>query len=83
MVMTLKGKKLYPNDIQEIRGFTMTYKGLVIFTVAYKELAKKIKLKYLGTEGKIAIEINSIPQPINDATHILRNKPSTKNQVFS
>jgi hypothetical protein len=82
MVMTLKGKKLYHNDIQEIRGFTIAYKSLVIFTVAYKELAKK-KLKYLGTEGKIAIEINSIPQPINDATHILRNKPSTKNQVFS
>jgi hypothetical protein len=39
--MTLKGKKLYPNDIQEIRGFTMAYKGLVIFIVAYKELAKK------------------------------------------
>jgi hypothetical protein len=36
-VMTLKGKKLHPNDIQEIRGFVMTYKGLATFAMTYKE----------------------------------------------
>jgi hypothetical protein len=39
MVMTLKSKKLHPDNIQWIRGFVMTYKGLTIFTVTYKELA--------------------------------------------
>jgi hypothetical protein len=39
--MTLKGKKLYPKDIHGIRGFAMTYKGLVTFTMTYKELTKK------------------------------------------
>jgi hypothetical protein len=41
-------------------------------------MSKILKLKYLGTEGKIAIEINIIPQPMHDATHILRKKLSTK-----
>jgi hypothetical protein len=35
--MSLKGKKLHPDGIQEIRCFTMAYKGLATFTMAYKE----------------------------------------------
>jgi hypothetical protein len=38
-VMALKGKKLHPDGIQEIRDFAMTYKGLATFVVVYKELA--------------------------------------------
>jgi hypothetical protein len=38
-VMTLKGKKLHPDDIQEIRDFAMAYKGLTLFAMAYKEFA--------------------------------------------
>jgi hypothetical protein len=41
LVMTLKGKKLYFDDIQEIRTFMIVYKGLTIFTIAYKELTLK------------------------------------------
>jgi hypothetical protein len=37
--MTLKGKKLHPDYIQAIRDFVMTYKGLMTFTMSYKELA--------------------------------------------
>jgi hypothetical protein len=37
--MSLKGKKLYPDGIQGIRDFVMTYKGLATFAIAYKELA--------------------------------------------
>jgi hypothetical protein len=37
--MSLKGKKLYPDGIQGIRNFVMTYKGLATFAIAYKELA--------------------------------------------
>jgi hypothetical protein len=35
MVMT-KCKKLYPDKIQEIRDFVITYKDLMTFTMAYK-----------------------------------------------
>jgi hypothetical protein len=38
--MTLKGKKLHPDDIQGIRDFTMAYKDLATFAIAYKELAQ-------------------------------------------
>jgi hypothetical protein len=38
-VMALKGKKLHPDDIQEIRDFVMAYKGLATFAMVYKELA--------------------------------------------
>jgi hypothetical protein len=34
----LKGKKLHPDNIQDIRGFVMGYKGLATFTMAYKAL---------------------------------------------
>jgi hypothetical protein len=40
MVMTLKGKKLYPDDIQDL--FTMAYKGLTTFAMTYKELGQII-----------------------------------------
>jgi hypothetical protein len=43
-MIALKGKKLHPDDIQEIRGFTMTYKGLATFTMTYKKLTLKYKL---------------------------------------
>jgi hypothetical protein len=36
-MMTLKGKKLHPDDI---RDFTMAYKDLATFAIAYKELAQ-------------------------------------------
>jgi hypothetical protein len=36
--MALKGKKLHPNDIQGIKGFTIAYKGLATFTMSYKDL---------------------------------------------
>jgi hypothetical protein len=39
--MALKDKKLHPNDLQVIRDFTMTYKGLATFAMTYKELAQK------------------------------------------
>jgi hypothetical protein len=38
-MMAVKGNKLYPDDIHGIRYFTMAYKGLVTFVIAYKELA--------------------------------------------
>jgi hypothetical protein len=38
-VMVMKGKKLHPDNIQEIRGFAMIYKGLATFTMTYKEWA--------------------------------------------
>jgi hypothetical protein len=38
--MALKGKKLHPNGIQEIRGFAMAYKGLATFIMTYKEFIK-------------------------------------------
>jgi hypothetical protein len=38
-VMALKGKKLHPDGIQEIRDFAMAYKGLATFAMVYKELA--------------------------------------------
>jgi hypothetical protein len=37
--MALKGKKLHPDDIQGIRGFTIAYKGLATAVMVYKELA--------------------------------------------
>jgi hypothetical protein len=37
--MALKGKKLHPDGIQEIRDFVMAYKGLATFAMVYKELA--------------------------------------------
>jgi hypothetical protein len=37
-VMALKGKKLHPDDIQEIRNFAMAYKDLATFAMTYKEL---------------------------------------------
>jgi hypothetical protein len=37
--MTLKDKKLHLDDIEEIRVVVMAYKGLAIFTIAYRELA--------------------------------------------
>jgi hypothetical protein len=42
--MALNGKKLHPDDIQEIRDFVMTYKGLVTFKMSYKELAHYKKI---------------------------------------
>jgi hypothetical protein len=36
--MALKGKKLHPNDIHGIKGFTIAYKGLATFTMSYKDL---------------------------------------------
>jgi hypothetical protein len=38
-VMTLKGNKLHPDGIQEIRGFMMAHQGMMTFTMAYKELS--------------------------------------------
>jgi hypothetical protein len=38
--MELKSKKLYSDNMKGIRGFTMAYKGLVTFAIAYKELAQ-------------------------------------------
>jgi hypothetical protein len=40
--MALKDKKLHPDGIQGIRGFTMAYKGLATFAWAYKKLAQII-----------------------------------------
>jgi hypothetical protein len=37
-VVTLKGKKLHPDDIQGIRDFAMAYKDLATFAMTYKEL---------------------------------------------
>jgi hypothetical protein len=49
MVMALKSKKLHSDDIQGIRGFTMIYKSIATFAMAYiKNCPKKsIALAYL------------------------------------
>jgi hypothetical protein len=43
-MITLKSKKLHPDVIQEIKGFTMTWSREGTFPVAYKELALVVHL---------------------------------------